>query len=370
MSAIQNAKEEGAVFELMMYDSLIQYFPDFVIRKEKDITKNYGKDITAIDIEIYKQLKTKDLKMEKETHVFIQTKWKNKSEPVKSINHFTQCCNNIMKDLKLDEENIHSIYATKIAITEPGKEALSRLKNSENIVCDDMNNCIILVIKQVAEIFGKKLPKITSKTIKKEDTKPIVCFNKEQLEEMKKIDLVTLVMDRFGYKKTVASKIKHAELVQIIINDNKSEIKEEIKPIKKNINIMKVEYDDYKQRNIGECKSKLLKPGSDLYNHITKLKAILRHNGFVHQDRMGLHSEVLNDGKETLETFLERVKMLEGREIDVKNPDNYDVVGRAVVLMLGDLDGYNKDAKITIAFFNDDKTLEAYKCIIHHISIE
>ena len=37
--------------------------------------------------------------MEKETHVFIQTKWKNKSEPVKSINHFTQCCNNIMKDL-------------------------------------------------------------------------------------------------------------------------------------------------------------------------------------------------------------------------------------------------------------------------------
>lgn len=133
--------------------------------------------------------------------------------------------------------------------------------------------------------------------------------------------------------------------------------------------IMKVEYNDYKQRNKGEKKSKLLKPDSKLYNYIIKLKEILCQNGFVHQDRMGLHSEVLNDGKETLETFLERVKMLEGREIDVKNPKNYSVIGRAIVLLLGDLDGYNKDAHITIAFFNDDKTLEAYKYIIYHILI-
>ncbi len=103
--------------------------------------------------------------------------------------------------------------------------------------------------------------------------------------------------------------------------------------------IMKVEYNDYKQRNKGEKKSKLLKPDSKLYNYIIKLKEILCQNGFVHQDRMGLHSEVLNDSKETLETFLERVKMLEGREIDVKNPKNYSVIGNSII----DLNGYNKD---------------------------
>jgi hypothetical protein len=42
--------------------------------------------------------------------------------------------------------------------------------------------------------------------------------------------------------------------------------------------------------------------------------------------------------------------MYKRRCIDVKNPDNYDIVGRAVALMLGDLEGYNKDPKITIAF--------------------
>jgi hypothetical protein len=98
---------------------------------------------------------------------------------------------------------------------------------------------------------------------------------------------------------------------------------------------MKVEYDDFTQKCAGEVKSKLLKPGSNLYNYLTKLKNILRQNGFQHQDRMGLHTEVLNDNTETDNDFLSRVKMLEGREIDIKNPDNYDIVGRAVGLMLG-----------------------------------
>ena len=45
----------------MIYDSLIKNFTDFTIRREKDIKDQYGKDISAIDIEIFKNLKTKDL---------------------------------------------------------------------------------------------------------------------------------------------------------------------------------------------------------------------------------------------------------------------------------------------------------------------
>ena len=83
-------------------------------------------------------------------------------------------------------------------------------------------------------------------------------------------------------------------------------------------NIMKVEYNKPTQRCSGEVKSKLLKVDSNLYNFITKLKNILRDNKFLHQDRMDLHSEVLNNNKETVETFIHRVNILEGREIDVK----------------------------------------------------
>lgn len=130
---------------------------------------------------------------------------------------------------------------------------------------------------------------------------------------------------------------------------------------------MKVEYNNSKQRCLGEIKSKLLLPYSDLYNYIIELKTFLRNNGFLSIDRMDLHTEVLNDNNETLETFLERVKMLEGLEIDVKNKNNYKVVGRAVALILGDLQGYNKKAKITIAFFNNNDAHKALELLLNNI---
>ena len=50
---------------------------------------------------------------------------------------------------------------------------------------------------------------------------------------------------------------------------------------------------------------------------------------------------------ETEEDFIKRVRMLEGREYDIKNSENYDIIGRAIVFMLGDIEGYNK-AKETL----------------------
>ena len=39
------------------------------------------------------------------------------------------------------------------------------------------------------------------------------------------------------------------------------------------------------------------------------------------------------------------------------------MVGRAVVFLLGELEGYEKDAKVTISFLEDDNRKEALKII-------
>lgn len=119
--------------------------------------------------------------------------------------------------------------------------------------------------------------------------------------------------------------------------------------------IIRINYLNPTIRNYGERKSKLLNPDSELFHHIKNIKNALNTAGFIHSDRMELHSEVLNNDNENLQTFLNRVQSLEGREIDIYNPDNYAIVGRAVVLLLGVLDGYNNPAKITIAFFDNFK---------------
>ncbi len=132
-------------------------------------------------------------------------------------------------------------------------------------------------------------------------------------------------------------------------------------------NILTVEYNAPTKRLPNENKSKLLKSGSELYNHITKLKTILKENGFNHQDRIDLHTEVLNDNNETEQIFLHRVSLLEKRKIDVKNKNNYKVIGRAIALMLGNLNGYKKDAHITIAFFPDKNPTDALKIVLENL---
>jgi|LakMenEpi03Aug12_release.lakeMendotaPanAssembly.Ray.scaffolds.fasta_scaffold560003_2 hypothetical protein len=157
-TSIQSAKDEGLLFEQMIYDSIVRNFVDFVIRREKDVKNEYGKDISAIDIEIFKNLKVKDLKKEQNKHVFIQAKWKDTTESVKSINHFIQCCNEISKMKNIDENNIYCIYSTKVDVSKPSLDALNRQKNGENIVCDNMERCVYMITKRIADIFDKKIP--------------------------------------------------------------------------------------------------------------------------------------------------------------------------------------------------------------------
>lgn len=362
MSYLQQSKNNGLLFEQMLYDSIHQYFSDFIIRREKDVKDEYGNDISAIDIEIYKNIKLKDLKKERNIHIFIQAKWKDSVESIKNINHFIKCCNEIQNMKKINENDIYCIYATKVDVSTTSKEALTKLTNGENIVCDDMERCVYEVAKRISDIFDKKIPKFVNK---QEVTQ---LLQSDNYEDMKKANLITLVVNLYGYKISHAKKLKHAELVKILVNKNiNSEIKDDNIKINDKHKIIKVEYNEPNIRCNGENKSKLLKTNSELYNHLMKLKEILKQNGFNHQDRMGLHTEILNDNTETIDDFIKRVNILEGREIDIKNPENYDIIGRAIVLLLGDLEGYNKDAKITIAFIDNDKIQDAMKCLLANI---
>lgn len=130
---------------------------------------------------------------------------------------------------------------------------------------------------------------------------------------------------------------------------------------------IKIEFDEPDKRLLGEKKSKLLLVGSELYNHITKLKKILIHNGYVDSDRMGPHVEVLNDDSESLDEFIKRIKLLEGKTIDMYDPENYIIEGRAIALKIGNVEGYKKNAKITIAFFDNGKTHDAFLCLLKNI---
>lgn len=358
----KTASKMGREFENFVYENIRQIIPKYIVRREQDVKDDYGKDISAVDIEIFKDIKVKDIGKEKNTHIFIQCKWKDSSEQSSSVNHFIHCCNQIINMKKLKDDECHCFYVTKCPITKVSQEALDKLKNGKNIYDENMDFCIKDIIKNISNCLNIKLPKQISVEIPIDD-------GNLNYEELKKIQLVMMAMKEFNINKSTANKFKHSELVKMLKDKKQTETNDSCDDTIQNTNFMTVEYDEPNNRCPGEMKSKLLKPGSDLYNFITKIKNYLRTNGYPHQDRMGLHSEVLNDNSESLETFLKRVDDLEGRKIDVKNFENYDVVGRAVVLLLGDLEEYNKDAKITIAYFGDvDKAEQAIKIVEKYIN--
>ena len=230
-----------------------------------------------------------------------------------------------------------------------------------------MNMCINMILNKILKYYGKKTIKYEPEFIDEYD-------DSTNYEDLKKNILIKLIVKRYNYKKSQVTKYKHADLVQILVTKNiindPIEIyeNEKIIEIYETKKIIKVEYDEPLKRNVGENKSKLLKKGSELYNHINKLRIILGEKGFKHVGyAMDLHTEVLNNNNESLQIFLSRVASLEGKGYDIKNKNNYDIVGRAVAFMLGDLDGYDKDVKITIAFLPDKDLKQALKVIYDNI---
>lgn len=369
------ASKTGMKFEDSVYNELKKYFTDgFTLRCEKEVREEYGADTTAIDIELFNNIKIKDKDKIPSKHVFIQLKWKDSTSSVSEMNSYIKCCDNIIKFKKLNVNNVYHIYGTKNPVSTPSLEALKKLKHSENIYISDMDICINTILNKVLAIYEKPQVKYVKEI---ED----IYDDKFNYEELKKATLIELVIKRHNYKKSHLSKHKHTDLVQILVSKNAGvksieESKEDVSKIdlvEENPSVIDeknttLEYEDPTKRNSNEKKSKLLKIGSELYNFLNKLKNVLDQKGFKHEGyAIGLHTEVLNDASESIETFLSRVSSLEGRKYNVKDKNNYDVVGRAVVFLLGDLDGYDKDAKITIAFLPSKDPKEALKVIYENI---
>ena len=59
-------------------------------------------------------------------------KWKNKASPISDINHYIKCCEDIEKKKKLNGKNVYHLYGTKVPVSGPSLQALSKLKISEN----------------------------------------------------------------------------------------------------------------------------------------------------------------------------------------------------------------------------------------------
>lgn len=118
--------------------------------------------------------------------------------------------------------------------------------------------------------------------------------------------------------------------------------------------LLPIQFNEPSTRFKHEKKSKLLKPDTPLYNHLVKLQSILKTNNIEINERMALHSEVLNSDIESSDIFIDRVNMLESRTINVSDANNYSFMGRAIVLLLGELPGYRNKSHITIAFIPDD----------------
>ena len=149
----QLASKEGFNFEKKLYNTLIKHFDGFIIRKEKDIKKEYGVDTSGIDMEIFK---TSSTDLEDNKHIFIQLKWKCKPDSIKNINHFIHGCNQIIKQKTLDEKSVLHIYGTKVPISKPSLVALNKLNKSENITYDHMEICILAITNRCLEFFNKK----------------------------------------------------------------------------------------------------------------------------------------------------------------------------------------------------------------------
>ena len=433
MSNVSIASTDGFKFENLLYDELKKNFTDgFIIRREKDVKEEYGSNVTALDFEIFNVVRTKDINKIPHKHVFIQLKWRDSRSSINDINHFIQCCNNIITAKNLNVDNIYHIYGTKVPISRPSLEALKDLKLSENIYVSDMKNCVFTIVNKILAFYGK--PQIEQiiefidiyddntdyTNLTKAILKQIICkrynLKESNLRRLKHQNLVDIIVSKNVKVTPVGTTVTNNNILEVIeylsetktnneilegvkylsetvtnneilegieylpetvTNNNILEVIEYLSDTKTNNKILEVvkdlpeiveenliildeknmtlEYEEPEKRNDNEVKSKLLKIGSELHTHLTKLKNLLDRKGFKHGGHnMGLHTEVLNQ-RESLETYLSRVAALEGRIFNIKDPNNYDIIGRAIVFLVGELEGYEKDAKITIAFLDDKK---------------
>jgi hypothetical protein len=377
MTSLTNASKDGFKFEDLLYDELSKNFNnDFTIRREKDIINEYGNDITAIDFEIFNNVKTKDSSKIPSKHVFVQLKWKEKASPISDINHYVHCCQDIEKKKKLNAKDVLHIYGTKVPVSNPSFQALNKLKLSENIYVSEMKNCVNKILNKILTFYNKKTV-IFRKPV--ED----IYDEKTNYDELMKEILIELVIMRYNLKRSDIKRLKHADLVNIIVSKNGGKPKnaeiqvEEETPenidenkIELDENIMTLEFEEPEIRNNNEKKSKLLKIGSDLQIHLLRMRNLLDKNGYNHDGHsIGLHTEVLNrNGNETLETFLIRVASLEGRRFNIKDINNYDIIGRAIVFLVGELDGYARDAHITISYLPTKDPKEALQIIYNYFN--
>jgi len=333
----------GFEFECLVFEELKKLVGDnYVVRREKEVKDNYGKGISAIDIQVFNVVKPKNAGKEVAKHVFIQLKWRDARDNIKSINHFIHCCNEIRKQEKVDSDHdVLHIYGTKLPVGGVGHSELMKLNihdNCDNLHDENMAVCVGMIINKVKKFYN----------IKQRKEKKLDASEKE----VENTILPSLAAPNYS----IPIRQNAIALAPVVPSQSAQKW-------------LTLEYNEPTKRNNDENKSKLLKHDSELFKFITNLKYMLNTQGFEHKDRMDLHTEVLNNRSESHEIFLSRVAQLEGRKIDVYDMQNYQVIDNRIIIRLGSLEGYLQPARITLAYFTDKNPADAINIIFNYIKM-
>ena len=116
---------------------------------------------------------------------------------------------------------------------------------------------------------------------------------------------------------------------------------------------MKLEFNNPDKKNKNETTQKFLKEGSELYLYLWNLRQLIESNEkqFSVDNEDDLNVEII-DKKDSEDVFIDRVKRLEGMDIDEKYSKNYRLCGNTLVLIIGRIEGCDKLIKIVISTFD------------------
>ncbi len=119
---------------------------------------------------------------------------------------------------------------------------------------------------------------------------------------------------------------------------------------------LEIRFFNYKDRLVGETKSKQLDPESEFYMFIWEAQERLKHAGFRLNLTMPPCVQVLtqNEPAKNKDLFLKRVKELHGKFVNVHDKSLYVSSGKQFYLTLPEVDGlvHPNSPKVVIAYLN------------------
>ncbi len=136
---------------------------------------------------------------------------------------------------------------------------------------------------------------------------------------------------------------------------------------------MQLLFSNPSERIIGERRSKLLLPNSELYAKLKLIQIEIAKYYNIDCERMDLHVELLHRREDSNNIQLQhsRCKILHGKTLRLNDPKEWGFIGKAFCLFVGQLPDYNAIPHVTVAYFGDyvvtPELLAHVRSIVHNL---